>query len=415
MTRRRKAEPSGAGSEGPDWGMKENGTGTAAAAETQLPRFFGNPADRKPIGKWLRPEYNADKEQTERAAACFGTERRGREDAMMEVDTKGELSLKKIAESGQTFRWREESDGWWRIAAFDRVLRARQDGRMLTLACTREEYETVWRSYFDLDTDYAAIRRTIPAEDAYLTEAAARGKGIQILRQDPWEMTVTFIISQRKNIPAIRTCVEKLCRMTGRRLRADSGPLTAEKASGGRPGSGTDSGGEAEYCFPTPEEILRLRCSRAEGRPEGEEPLCSFRQAGFDSCSLGYRMPYIRAAAEWARDRGGRTAERPDPESLREGNGGLRGLEALSDGELMETLLGIRGVGVKVASCIMLFGFHRLNAFPVDVWMKRALETHYPQGFSLSSYAPYAGVMQQYMFCEERRRHAASGSSRKEN
>ena len=81
----------------------------------------------------------------------------------------------------------------------------------------------------------------------------------------------------------------------------------------------------------------------------------------------------------------------------------------------METLLGIRGVGVKVASCIMLFGFHRLNAFPVDVWMKRALETHYPQGFSLSSYAPYAGVMQQYMFCEERRRHAASGSSRKEN
>ena len=77
-------------------------------------------------------------------------------------------------------------------------------------------------------------------------------------------------------------------------------------------------------------------------------------------------------------------------------------LQQLPDDALREKLLGIRGVGEKVAACIMLFGFHRTNAFPVDVWMKRALTEHYPEGFDLASYAPYAGIMQQYMFVEAR-------------
>ncbi len=328
---------------------------------------------------------------------------------MIKIDTRGELSLDKIAGSGQTFRWQKMKDGSWRIPAFHHVLYARETDGILTLSCTQEEYERIWRAYFDMDTDYARIRARIPEEDAYMRRAAELGRGIRILRQDPWEMTVTFIISQRKNIPAIRLCVEKLCRVAGKPL-------------------------QDVYDFPSPEAILALTCNRALGIPEDGDTLCSFRKAGFSSCSLGYRMPYVRAAAEWMRalavsgqqnddrkqpsDPSRPTAEdmpagsmhktelssMPDSDEAEEKalRRAVKDLQQLPDDVLRERLLSIRGVGEKVAACIMLFGFHRTNAFPVDVWMKRALVEHYPEGFDLASYAPYAGIMQQYMFVEAR-------------
>ncbi|MGN0273590.1 MAG: DNA-3-methyladenine glycosylase family protein [Chordicoccus sp.] len=328
---------------------------------------------------------------------------------MVTIDTRGELSLEKIAGSGQTFRWRKMKDGAWRIPAFHRVLYAREDHGILSLSCSQEEYERIWRAYFDMDTDYAKIRESIPEEDAYMRRAAEMGRGIRILRQDPWEMTVTFIISQRKNIPAIKLCVEKLCRVAGKPMRD-------------------------VYDFPSPEAILGLTCNKALGIPEDGDTLCSFKKAGFSSCSLGYRMPYVRAAAEWmhtlaiseqqndgikppselsrvqaenmpvgsmnkAESSYVMNSDAAEESALRRA---VNDLQQRPDDALREKLLGIRGVGEKVAACIMLFGFHRTNAFPVDVWMKRALAEHYPEGFDLASYAPYAGIMQQYMFVEAR-------------
>ena len=151
---------------------------------------------------------------------------------MVTIDTRGELSLEKIAGSGQTFRWQKMKDGAWRIPAFHRVLYAREDHGILSLSCSQEEYERIWRAYFDMDTDYAKIRESIPEEDTYMRRAAELGRGIRILRQDPWEMTVTFIISQRKNIPAIRLCVEKLCNQALCREALPRGGKAA--VSGGR-------------------------------------------------------------------------------------------------------------------------------------------------------------------------------------
>jgi N-glycosylase/DNA lyase len=328
---------------------------------------------------------------------------------MVTIDTRGELSLDKIAGSGQTFRWQKMKDGAWRIPAFHRVLYAREDHGILSLSCSQEEYERIWRAYFDMDTDYAKIRESIPEEDTYMRRAAELGRGIRILRQDPWEMTVTFIISQRKNIPAIRLCVEKLCRVAGKPL-------------------------QDVYDFPSPEAILGLTCNKALGIPEDGDTLCSFKKAGFSSCSLGYRMPYVRAAAEWmhalavseqqndgikppselsrvqAEDMPVSSMNKAESSSVTDSDAAeenalrraVNDLQQLPDDALREKLLGIRGVGEKVAACIMLFGFHRTNAFPVDVWMKRALTEHYPEGFDLASYAPYAGIMQQYMFVEAR-------------
>ena len=259
------------------------------------------------------------------------------------------LSLSDIAVSGQCFRWKPEKDGY-QIIAFGKTLHAAQssDESMLYLDCSEIEYRQYWESYFDLATDYEAIIRAIPEDDAYLRAAADCGQGIRILRQDSWETLVSFLLSQRKSIPAIRQSVEKLC--------AAAGQIIAENTEG------------PIYAFPSPAEIMKI----------SDETL--------RTCGLGYRAPYIRRAAMAC------AAQDRLPERL----------QTLSDNALFDTLCGFYGVGRKIALCTMLFGFHRLNAFPVDVWMNRIAQRHYPGGFPLERYAPWAGVMQQYMFAYER-------------
>ena len=118
------------------------------------------------------------------------------------------------------------------------------------------------------------------------------------------------------------------------------------------------------YAFPTPVQILSADADKLAG------------------CGLGYRLPYIRLAAE---------VFYSEPAILKR-------LDKLSDEELLEELKKMQGVGDKVASCIALFGFHRLNFFPKDVWINRALDEHFPNGFNFTAYAPYNGVIQQYIF-----------------
>ncbi len=256
------------------------------------------------------------------------------------------LNLSAIADSGQCFRWRKREDGYV-IPALGRVLRIRETpGGALELDCPEEEYALLWRAYFDLDTDYGAMAAVLPKEDGYLRAAAEYGRGIRILRQDPWETLVTFLISQRKNIPAIRQAVEKLCLTVGRVIEEDEeGPI---------------------YAFPFPAELKRL----------GEE--------GLRACGLGYRAPYVLRAAEVFSDTD------------------LNGFRGLTDEALLQALRALYGVGPKIAQCVMLFGFHRLNAFPVDVWIQRVADRRYPGGLRPERFSPFAGVMQQYMYAYER-------------
>ena len=257
------------------------------------------------------------------------------------------LNLAAIADSGQCFRWQKRGDGYV-IPALNRVLRVteRADGA-LEMDCAEEEFNRLWREYFDLDTDYGAMTALLPANDAYLRAAAEYGQGIRILKQDPWETLVSFLISQRKNIPAIRQAVEKLCLTVGRVIDEDEEGLL--------------------YAFPSPAELLRL----------GED--------GLRACSLGYRTPYVLRAAE-----------------VFSGETDLNGLQNLGDEALLQALCALSGVGPKIAQCVMLFGFHRLNAFPVDVWIQRVAEKRYPGGLRPERFAPFAGVMQQYMYVYER-------------
>ena len=254
-----------------------------------------------------------------------------------------DLDLKKIAESGQCFRMEEVGAGHYTLTALGRVLRIDAVAGGCALHCTRKQYEEVWRAYFDMDTDYAAFRAAIPASDRFLTSASEAGRGIRILRQQPWEMLITFIISQRKSIPAIRRCVQQLCMRAGAPIRHAGGGF---------------------FAFPTPR--------RLAGLSMGE----------LAACGLGYRAGYVHEAARLAAS-------------------GALNLAALCRAEspaLQQALLAVPGVGVKVANCVMLFGYHRLDGFPRDVWINRVIDEEYGGHFELAPYAGFEGVIQQYMF-----------------
>ena len=129
-----------------------------------------------------------------------------------------DLDLDRIADSGQCFRWTKIEPRTYRIIAGSRCLYLTALGQIrYELDCSEESFDTFWRSYLDLDEDYARIRARIdPKSDPFLSLAAEHEKGIRILRQDPWEMLVTFIISQNRNIPAIRRSVELLAEQCAR-------------------------------------------------------------------------------------------------------------------------------------------------------------------------------------------------------
>ena len=252
----------------------------------------------------------------------------------------------RIAQSGQCFRWEKKEGETWRIIAGKACLYITPLGDdRYEFECSEEEFDTLWREYFDLQENYQNIRGRIDREeDLFLWLAAKQEKGIRILRQDPWEMLITFIISQNRNIPAIRQSVE----------------LLAEKCGDKR----IDSRGIGYYAFPEPDALAALS------------------ENDLKSCKLGYRCKYVHAAAQ----------------AVINGDIDLNSLLNAEENATINALTKLFGVGTKVANCVSLFGLHHVNAFPVDVWIRRVLKEQYPNGYPYEKYAPYNGIYQQYMF-----------------
>lgn len=283
----------------------------------------------------------------------------------MEIRFDDDLDLRRIAESGQCFRWKSIGDeGVYRVIAGGKVLFLKQKaGNILDLSCNEKDLKAFWENYLDFGTDYRSIRKLVRKDDPYLSEAARNGEGIRILCQDPFEALISFIISQRKSIPAISSSIEKLCKKAGKKITLSKGEITWLKKHA------LSSEGEDDlYSFPSPSDIAGLSTD------------------DLNACSLGYRVPYVRSAAE----------------AVLLGDADLDRMRSLSDEELMEELMKLCGVGKKVASCTALFGFHRLDFFPIDVWIERILSEHYRKGFPYDSYRPFNGVMQQYLFYSKR-------------
>lgn len=255
------------------------------------------------------------------------------------------FSLRATLISGQCFRWTEnEADGDGSITGImkDMLLTLRQENNYIYVSGCPEERLPELYEYLDLGTDYDEIRTECVAAEPRLRKAAERCAGIHILRQEPWEALCSFIISQNNNIPRIRLIIRRLCALCGDRI----------------PGCG----GDDAFTFPSAATVAAL---------SGEQ---------LDRIGCGYRSGYILSAAESA------ATGRIDFDALR----------TMDIEQCREELLKLYGVGPKVADCFMLYGLHRLECFPRDVWIKRALAEEF-SGTPLQS-SRYAGVAQQYIF-----------------
>ncbi len=249
---------------------------------------------------------------------------------------------------GQCFRWRELADGGFEGIAHGRRLTASVEGETVAIGDLPESEERLWREYFDLDTDYSEYIKRLSA-DKTLAAACRASAGIHILRQDPFETLISFIISQNNNIPRISGIVGRLCESFGEKIDAENPIITANS--------------DEYYAFPTAE---RLR---------GIEP------GDLAPLRAGFRARYIADAVE----------------KVNSGVVDFAEIDALPLDKARERLKTIVGVGDKVADCVLLFAFRKLDAFPRDVWVKRIMAQYYPNGLPDCAKG-IEGVAQQYLF-----------------
>lgn len=262
-----------------------------------------------------------------------------------------------IFECGQAFRWRKEEDDSYTTIAFNRVLNVRREGGDIVLSPTnREDFHRIWYNYFDLDRDYNEIKEEL-SKDEILKQATKFGHGIRILNQDPFEMIISFIISANNQIPRIKKAIECIAENYGEKI-----PTRGQYQ------------GEDFYSFPSPEKLSQ---ALAEDLRE--------------ICRVGFRDKRIVESAKM----------------VAAGDIDMEEIFHMTRDQGKETLMALPGVGPKVSDCILLFGFNKDQAFPVDVWVKRVMEHFYLKedtnvkkiGYhGARLFGDLAGFAQQYLF-----------------
>lgn len=257
------------------------------------------------------------------------------------VKLNDKFNLKTTLECGQCFRFYEENDGSFTVLSGDKLVKVLLNEDKLVFYLSGEEDINYWIKFFDLYRNYDNIINDLSLSDTVFSNIISEVSGIRILNQQPWETLCSFIISQNNNIPRIKGIIERLCGNFGNKI-CDFNEY---------------------YSFPSAETISKLNDNEL-----------SILRAGF-------RTKYIINAAK-------KVAEREVD---------LESLENIDIEEARKELMKIHGVGPKVADCTLLYGIHRFEAFPMDVWMKRAMKKLYP-GLDSSVFGKFAGVAQQYIF-----------------
>ncbi len=248
------------------------------------------------------------------------------------------LDIALSLDCGQAFRWRKKENNIWCGIVKDKYLEIEQTEKNIVVFhnVSEEDFDLIWKEYFDLERDYELILNSY--DELNLISAYKKYNGIRILKQDEWEAICSFIISANNNIPRIKGIIERLCENFG------------EKIEGG-------------FSFPSPEIIAQ----------KNETDLSVIR--------AGFRNKYILDAARKI------SSKEVDIEKIKNMD-----FEAAKN-----ELLKIKGVGEKVAQCSLLYGFGRMEAFPVDVWVKRIVEELYPNGLP-ECIKGTEGIAQQYLF-----------------
>ena len=264
------------------------------------------------------------------------------------------FELKHVFECGQCFRWNKQVNGNYIGVVKNKVLELSKENQDLIIYNIDEkEFHEHWFDYFDLERDYAEIKLKLSNEDEILKQAIPFGNGIRILNQDPFEIIISFIISANNRIPMIKRCIENIARNFG---------------------DETEYKGKTYYGFP------------------GLDQLCNVSEEQFMSMGAGFRAKYIKETIS----------------KIYSNQFNIDEATKLNDDECHKKLQELSGVGAKVSDCIMLFSMKKHSAFPVDVWVKRAMNVFYdaPENMSLNKIRSFAqkkfgdnsGIAQQYLF-----------------
>lgn len=254
------------------------------------------------------------------------------------------FNLTQTLDCGQCFRWTKSIDSeletlYFGIVAGKPLLIGQSNDDSVTLYNTSlEDFNAIWLEYFDFNRDYTDIKNLL-SQNETLKIASDFAPGIRVLKQYPWETLCSFIMSQNNNIKRIKGIIAKLCECFGEEIAPQ------------------------QYAFPTAQVLAKLTV-------EDLAPLKS-----------GFRARYLLDAAT----------------KVASGEIDLESLYTLPLPEAEKELTKIVGVGVKVAQCVLLYGFGRIECFPIDVWIKRAMSTLFPDGLPEYTLA-YAGIAQQYIF-----------------
>ncbi|MBC8059224.1 MAG: DNA-3-methyladenine glycosylase 2 family protein [Clostridiaceae bacterium] len=270
------------------------------------------------------------------------------------------FNLKHIFECGQCFRWNLEEDGNYIGVAFERVIELQAIGEDVAIYNTSlAEFNEIWLNYFDLKRDYLSLKEEF-IKDPLLKEAVEFGHGIRLLQQEPFELIVSFIISSNNRIPMIKKCILNISKKWGKKVEYK---------------------GKTYYTFPNVQDLHIA---------ELEE---------LSACSTGFRAKYIKDTVDKIYNN--------KSEEVYENSYDINWIKSQPDQDCHEALQKFTGVGPKVADCIMLFSMSKYSAFPVDVWVKRAMQYFYLapdvslkkiRGFAIDKFGNQAGFAQQYLF-----------------
>ena len=255
-------------------------------------------------------------------------------------------------ECGQCFRWHREADGSYTGVVHNKVANVLSKPDFMVIRnASVADFEQIWFDYFDLGRDYGEVKKAV-AIDGIMQKAVEFGSGIRLLRQEPWEALISFILSSNNRIPRIMKIIEDLSRFYGRELVYQD---------------------RNYYSFPDVQSLAA----------------CSLEQ--IQVCRAGYRCGYIHQSAA----------------QITLGEIDLEQLDGLETAEARKYLLQLHGVGNKVADCMLLYSGIKQDVFPTDVWVKRVMEELYfrreasfmeIQQFAAEHFGKYAGAAQQYLF-----------------
>lgn len=281
--------------------------------------------------------------------------------------------------SGQAFHWRHVA-GKWEAVIHGRWVQLEQPTPAAITATTCEPVaDWRWlRDYLRLDADHAAMLASFP-DDEPLRAAIAHCRGLRLLRQEPWECLASFILSSTKQIVQIQQCVELLCERFGEPVE------------------------QVGQAIPCPPRTTNDPTSRINGAHGGTRPTANYSfpaatriattsESELRACKMGFRAKYLLAAARM----------------VASGELNLAELSQLPLDAARAELMRCPGVGRKIADCVLLFSCGQDAAFPIDVWVERALQQlYFPkrrahrarlEHFAATHFGPHAGLAQQYLF-----------------